>query len=138
MQDDRQDHGADGAKPTDSPMTRFPLLTAAFCIAFSAAVAQDTYTWDDRTRVTIQPSNIVGAEAEVVFLNTELHSLESETFELTLDGLTVTVTITPDRAYGQPDLMTVEPPPGFIAIPPELIVPENAAGRIVIYQAGMM
>ena len=118
-------------------LTRFLLLTAAFCIAFSAAVAQDTYEWDDRTRVTIQPTQHIGAKAEVVFLNTELHNLASETFELTLDGLTVTVTITPDRAYGQPDLMTVEPPPGFIAIPPELIVPENAAGRIVIYEGAI-
>ena len=118
-------------------MTRFLLITAAFCIAFSAAVAGDTYEWDDRTRATLQSSNIVGAQAEVVFLNTELHNLASETFTLTLGDLTVTVTITPDRAYGQPDLMTVEPPPGFIAIPPEIVVPENAAGRIVIYEGGL-
>ena len=118
-------------------MTRFLLLTAAFCIAFSAAVAGDTYEWDDRTRATLQASNIVGAQAEVVFLNNELHSLEHETFTLTLGDLTVTVTITPDRAYGQPDLMTVEPPPGFIAIPPELIVPEEGVGRIVIYEGGI-
>lgn len=118
-------------------MTRFLLLTAAFCIAFSAAVAGDTYEWDDQTRVTIQPTNVVGAEAEVVFLNTELHDLPSETFDLTLGDLTVSVTITPDRANGQPDRFTVTPPPGFIAIPPELIVPENAAGRIVIYQGGL-
>ena len=112
-------------------------MIALLLLLSSPAVAQDTYTWDDRTRATLQPSNIVGAEAEVVFLNTELHSLESETFELTLDGLTVTVTITPDRAYGQPDLMTVEPPPGFIAIPPELIVPEDGVGRIVIYEGAI-
>ena len=118
-------------------MTRFLLLIAAFCIAFSAAVAGDTYEWDDRTRATLQPSNIVGAQAEVVFLNTELHNLASETFELTLGDLTVTVTITPDRAYGQPDLMTVEPPPGFLAIPPEIVVPEEGVGRIVIYEGGI-
>lgn len=118
-------------------MTRFLLLTAAFCVAFSAAIAQDTYTWDDRTRATLQPSNIVGAQAEVVFLNSEIHNLASETFELTLGDMTVTVTITPDRAYGQPDLMTVEPPPGFIAIPPELVVPEEGVGRILIIEGGL-
>lgn len=118
-------------------MTRFLLITAAFCVAFSAAIAGDTYEWDDRTRATLQPSNVVGAQAEVVFLNTELHNLASETFTLTLDGLTVTVTITPDRAYGQPDLMTVEPPEGFIAIPPEVVVPEEGVGRIVIYEGAI-
>lgn len=119
-------------------MTRFLLLTAAFCVAFSAAVASDIHRWTDDCFVVIQPTTVVGAEAEVVFLNTELHDLPSETFDLTLGDLTVSVTITPDRAYGQPDRFTVTPPPGFIAIPPELIVPENAAGRIVIYQSGMM
>lgn len=118
-------------------MTRFLFITAIFCVAFAPLWASDTYEWDDQTRVTIQPTNVVGAEAEVVFLNTELHDLPSETFDLTLGDLTVSVTITPDRAYGQPDHFTVTPPPGFFAIPPELIVPENAAGRIVIYEGGI-
>lgn len=118
-------------------MTRFLLITAVFCVAFAPLWAGDTYTWDDRTRAMLQPSNVVGAEAEVVFLNSEIHSLESETFTLTLDGLTVTVTITPDRAYGQPDLMTVEPPPGYIAVPPELVVPEEGVGRVLIIEGGL-
>lgn len=118
-------------------MTRFLFLTAVFCVAFAPLWAGDTYEWDDRTRATLQPSNVVGAQAEVVFLNTELHSLASETFTLTLDGLTVTVTITPDRAYGQPDLMTIEPPPGFIAVPPELSVPEEGVGRVLIVERGL-
>ena len=119
-------------------MTRFLTLTAIFCVAFSAAIAGDTYEWDDQTRVTIQDTAQPGARAEVVFLNTELHSLASETFDLTHGDLTVTVTITPDRAYGQPDTITVTPPPGYLAIPETLVVPEEGAGVLFIYEGGMM
>ena len=118
-------------------MTRFLTLTAIFCVAFSAAIAGDTYEWDDNTRVTIQDTAQPGARAEVVFLNTELHSLASETFDLTHGDLTVTVTIAPDRAYGQPDTITVTPPPGYLAIPESLVVPEEGAGVIFIYEGAI-
>lgn len=117
-------------------MTRFLLLTAAFCIAFSAAVASDIHRWTDDCYVVIQPTTVVGAEAEVVFSNVSIHPLATETFEITLGDLTVTVLFERD-VQGTDDRFTVTPPPGFIAIPPELIVPENAAGRIVIYEGGL-
>lgn len=145
MQDDYRDYLADDPEPNRRrywwliPALIFGLLfwAGVFCLV-SAAIAGDTYEWDDNTRVRIQDTAQPGARAEVVFLNNELHSLPSETFDLTHGDLTVTVTITPDRVYGQPDTITVTPPPGYLAIPETLVVPENGAGVIYLFQDGMM
>lgn len=112
-------------------MTRFLLLAAAFCVAFSAAVAEEIYRWTNDCYVAIQPTSRPGVVAEVVFLNENIHPLDAEDFTLTLDGLTVSVRV--DRGLGLlPDTMTVTPPAGFIAYPPEVTVPEGGAGIILI------
>ena len=56
-------------------MTRFLLLTAAFVLIFGPAVAGDTYEWDDRTRATLQASNVVGAQADAATLRAEVERL---------------------------------------------------------------
>ena len=112
-------------------MTRFLFLTAIFCVAFSAAMATEIHRWTNDCYVTIQPTTRPGVEAEVFFANENIHPLAAEEFTLTLDGLTVSVRV--DRGLGMlPDTMTVTPPPGYIAWPPEIVVPEGGAGTILI------
>lgn len=53
------------------------------------------------------------------------------TFVLDLDGLAVTVDALVGRGL-TPDRMTITPPPGYIAVPPEIDVPENEAGVVLI------
>lgn len=122
-------------------MTRAPQLFAVSVLVwvgvFSAAVAEDTYAWNHETHVTIQPTKQPGAVAEVVFANQNIHTLLSQTIELTLDGLTVTVLFERDVDYEASDRFTVTPPPGYLAIPESLVVPENGAGVVVIYEGGL-
>lgn len=123
-------------------MTRAPQLFAVSVLVwvgvFSAAVAQDTYAWNDNTRVKIQPTAQPGAVAEVVFPNTEIHGQFAYAFDLTLDGLTVTIVMEINAQGGAADRMTVTPPEGYIAVPDSVLVDENGAGAIVIYEDGMM
>lgn len=118
-------------------MTRFLFLTAVFCAAFSAAVAEEIYRWTNESYVVIQPSSRPGVIAEVTFLNEDIHSSDDE-ITLTLDGLSIVVQINTDRsAMMRPDTMTVTPPAGFIAYPPEVTVPEGGAGTILILLEGV-
>lgn len=112
-------------------MTRFLILTALFCAAFSTAFAADTYRWNYETFVTIQPSSHLGVEAEVHFVNTDIHDQPYFSFDLDLDGLVVTVLVEINTS-GADDTMTVTPPSGFIASPPDVTVPEGGAGTILI------
>jgi hypothetical protein len=117
-------------------MTRFLTLTAIFCVAFSAAVASDVHMWGPTAFVHMQPTTIPGAVAVISFQNDTLHQQMVETFELTLDGLTVTVRIDALLSL-EPETMTVTPPEGYIAVPESVTVPEDGAGQIVIYIGGM-
>jgi len=118
-------------------MTRFLALTAIFCVAFSAAIAGETYRWNHETHITIQPTSQPGAVAEVVFSNTDIHVFGREVFDLTLGDITVTV-VYEMNVNGADDRFTVTPPPGYLAIPETLVVPEEGAGVIFVFQDGMM
>jgi hypothetical protein len=118
-------------------MTRAPQLFAVSVLVwvgvFSAAVAE-TYAWNHETHVTIQPTAQPGAVAEVVFLNTEVHGQFAYAFDLTLDGITVSVAMEINAQGGAADRMTVTPPAGFIAVPDSVLVPENGAGVVHIFE----
>lgn len=117
-------------------MTRFLTLTAVFCAAFSAAVAKDTHMWGPTAYVTIQPSTRPGVLAEVHFVNDTMHTMMVETFDLTLGDLTVSVRIDAQLSM-EPETMTVTPPAGYIAYPPEVTVPEGGAGTVLILLEGV-
>jgi hypothetical protein len=99
----------------------------------AAAVRELEARVGDACHVQIQPTTIPGAVAVVVFLNADVHQPEDEgTFDLTLGDLTVSVTIDADRsAMMRPDTMTVTPPAGYV------VVPEDGAGQVVIYEGGV-
>lgn len=101
---------------------------------FAAAFAGDIHRWSADSYILIQPSSRPGVTAEVIFLNEDIHASGGD-FVLTLDGLSVVVTFAPDTtALMRPDRITVTPPDGFMAFPPELEVPEGGAGVILIMQ----
>lgn len=100
---------------------------------FAAALAEQTYRWTEQNYVTIQPSHRPGVEAEVHFVNDITHQRGSETFTVDLDGLTVEVEFRMNT-NGADDTMTVTPPAGFIAYPPEVTVPEGGAGVVLILE----
>jgi hypothetical protein len=107
------------------------LLT--FLLAFPAS-AETQHLWaGGYSSIAIQPTDAPGAVAEVVFDNKTVHSDRLERFDLTLDGLTVTVEALVGRGL-TPDRMTVLVPLGYLAEPPELDVAEGATGRILIYE----
>jgi len=109
-------------------------LVAAAFLALPAS-AETSHTWGMlegyTSTIAIQPTQAPGAVAEVVFDNKTVHTDENVTFALTLDGLTVEVYAQVGRGL-TPDRMTVTPPDGFVAVPPELDVAEDDVGVILI------
>lgn len=98
------------------------------------ASAETTHGWaGGYSHITIRPTTAPGAVAEVIFANRTVHSDDDLTFSLTLDGLTVEVYAQVGRGL-TPDRITVEAPPGFIAVPPELDVAEEKDGVILLYR----
>ena len=119
-------------------MTRIAVALAIIALIFltgMAAKAETVRTWGAlpgyRSTITLQPTQAPGAVAEVVFVNKTVHTDELVTFTLDLDGLTVTVEALVGRGL-TPDRMTVTAPAGYIAVPPEIDVAENAVGVVLI------
>lgn len=109
------------------------IILASLILALPAA-AQDTHTWGSPfypSTITLEPTTVQGAVAQVVFDNKTVHRDEEVTFPLTMGDLTVTVTALVGRGL-TPDRMSVEPPVGYIADPPVIDVAEDEMGRIVI------
>ena len=108
-------------------------IIASLILSLPAA-AQDTHTWGSPfypSTITLEPTTVQGAVAQVVFDNKTVHRDEEVTFPLTMGDMTVTVTALVGRGL-TPDRMSVEPPVGYIAEPPEIDVAEDEVGRIVI------
>jgi hypothetical protein len=98
------------------------------------AGAETQHMWGSRlypSTITLEPTTAPGAVAQVTFVNATVHADETVTFDLTLDGLTVTVDALVGRGL-TPDRMTVTPPTGFIAVPPEVDVEEGGVGVVLI------
>ena len=112
-------------------MIRTIILTA--CLAMPAA-AQDVHMWGSQfygSTISLEPTTAPGAVAQVTFDNKTVHADEQVTFDLTLNGMTVTVEALVGRGL-TPDRMEVIPPDGFYADPPEIDVPEDEIGVVLI------
>ena len=112
---------------------RHALILAAFAIP---AHADTTHTWggyfpEYASTISLEPTTAPGAVAQVTFKNKTVHADELVTFTLNLDGLAVEVTALVGRGL-TPDRMSVVPPEGFIAVPPDLDVAEDEDGVILI------
>jgi hypothetical protein len=73
------------------------------------------------------------AVATVTFYNTYTHQGD-EIFTLTWDNITISVEIEWNVDDIGSERIIVTPPNGYIAVPPELDVPEEAYGEIQIYK----
>lgn len=101
--------------------------------------AQSRVTWHDRDHhglpsvMELLPPSQPRAVADLRFLNQDLHNFRQTQVTLTLGDITVTVALEINIDGPGSDRITVTPPPGFIAVPASLIVPEGASGIITIY-----
>jgi hypothetical protein len=115
-------------------MTR---LLLALCFAAAPAMAQEGVTlgngWQQPTTITLQDTDHPEAVAEVVFRNEPVNGAHHNgDYTLRHGDLTVIVTFTWDMA-GNDDGIEVQPPSGFMAVPPILAVPEGATGTVLIF-----
>lgn len=106
--------------------------TLLWACAFAYAFGSDTHQWNAETFVQITPSDRPGVEAEVTFQNRDIHPLQVERFTVELDGLAVGLVLELNTD-GADDLLTVTPPSGYYADPPQVVVPENTSTTVLIY-----
>jgi hypothetical protein len=120
-------------------MTRAPQLFAVsvllFVGVFSAAVAE-TYAWNADTHVTIQPTAQPGAVAEVHIHDAYVNRQgDNGPYFVSWNGMTVMIEFTYNAAGA--DHFVIVPPAGFMAVPPEISIPEHEAEVILIYPDGL-
>lgn len=99
-------------------------------------LADQVHTWGSQfyaSTIRLQPTSAPGAVAEVEFINKTVHRDENVTFTLDLDGMAVVIDASVGRGL-RPDRMTVTPRIGYIAVPPEIYVPEDETGVVLIYR----
>ena len=108
------------------------VLTLSSCYA----VAQESYQWGRDSYILLQETDSPGAIAEVIFHNTAVHPLAVDTKVLELNGLEVEVTIETNTT-GTDDTVTVLPPEGYYAYPPQVEVPEMESTVILIMESGL-
>jgi hypothetical protein len=114
------------------------IRAALIALALAApAHAQDARTWPatgvEPSHVTIHAPTVPDAAATVTFKNTTVHGA-SETFSLTWGEITVDCIFDWNHAGGMSERLTVIAPAGFIAIPGEILVPEDAQGVVHIFE----
>lgn len=116
------------------PRSLLPVL--ALCLVPGLAAAGPDQSWGRAVDGRPVPSELhlrrcaTGCAAEVTFRNRHLWGPAlTRRFTLEIEGLSVAVTVT-DGESAAPDLMRVEPPPGYLAEPSELAVDEDAVGVI--------
>ena len=108
------------------------LSTLVFVLLNEGPVkGQETRAWEKSTSfISLVPSQ--GSTVAIVIFHNEQIQLQTETFELHMPGLTITVrTMIRDGAMF--DSMAVTVPTGFIAVPPVLDVEEGETGVTKIY-----
>lgn len=115
-----------------------PLLFSAVLLwlgwLVTPVLADDTRTWFSGAMVSqmqLAPAT-GGPVASVTFHNEDIHT-QSEAFDLTIPGLTVTVRTDINHLGRAPDKVSVTVPEGFVAAPPEVMVEEGESAVILIY-----
>ena len=120
------------------------IRAAILCALASPVAAQETALIGEpdlymgATVVRIQPTEEPGAVAEIRYDNAEINNPgDVGSYSVTLDGITVQLDFGFNVAPGGQDSITVTPPPGFIAIPETLTLPEGGSGVVYLYAEGM-
>lgn len=113
------------------------VYAAALLMGLATSAAAQQVASFNGSQVSIAPTNAPNAVAKVSFANdTNNTPYETGTEQsLSLDGMTVTLTFEHGPAM-DPDTIYIEPPAGYIAVPPVLTVEENRTGTALIYPLG--
>lgn len=111
------------------------LLAATPALADDVMTLQDILSWGTSTTAQVQLVPADTHPADLLFFNELTHGNPLEMiFALEIDGLVVDVEVM--NGVGEaPDIITVLPPPGFIAVPESIEVHEGQTGRIEIQYA---
>lgn len=108
------------------------ITAAAAFLAFSAMVWADTRNIGGGSFVTLQDTSEPNAIAEVEFTNRAVNGAQDNgEFTLTHGALEITVTFT-WNSFGDHDMITVQVPPGYVADPDVLEVPEGETMTLYI------
>lgn len=112
-------------------------IATALAILAAPAIAQDTVTIGPAgyrpTTVTMQDSAHPGAVAEIVFENRPTNGPHNNgKYSLSHGGIDVSIRFEWDM-LGRDDGIEVTVPPGFLAVPPILAVPEGGVGTVLIF-----
>ena len=124
---------------TPSPAAPSPqpgLFTAAiFAGLIATSAAADTCRYGNgpiATSVSIAPGDESFA---VVTIDNKLAARARTTCDLTIYGVTVTVEY--DAGAGAlPDWFRISVPPGFVAVPPQILIDDGDTGRVLIVLDG--
>jgi hypothetical protein len=93
--------------------------------------ADSIMRWGSST-VELQATEHPGAVAQVTFHNALVHIPDSVTADLDLGGFSVQVSLIMGRGK-LPDSVALILPTGYIAVPPEAVVPENSSAVFLIF-----
>lgn len=117
-------------------MTRAVLLIAAVLLlsAVSAARAQERDVWRSILSSVTMTETVTGAELH--FVNSNSDRTQEHHATLTAGGVTVAIWVSLGHG-SRADTLTVETPPGWIAIPRSLTIPDGADGRVQIVPLDM-
>lgn len=86
------------------------------------------------TVIELLPTDEPGAVAAVVYENRRANDYcDDGTYHLSIDGLLVTVIFTWNGGPSGADHLTILPPLGYMANPPEITLPENSQAVAFIY-----
>ena len=112
-------------------------LIIPICLAATPVIADERHLWPGRgpgggSWVEIHEPTEDHAVASVTFKNEEVHT-EDERITLTYEGVEVVVVLDWQANDTEAERLTVLPPAGYIALPPEIVVPEGERKTVHIY-----
>jgi len=118
-------------------MIRIALIAA---LATPAAAQENIHVWPGTAVSGHIPSTIElhdprapNAVASLTFHNTEVHALD-EALTLTWHGITLQIGVEFQGGDYGAEVLTIIAPPGYVAVPPELTVPEKETRVSHIYK----
>jgi len=109
-------------------------------LAAPAAAQENIHVWPGTVGSDYIPSTIElhdprapNAVASLTFHNTEVHSTAEE-MTLTWHNIVVQITVAWNDGPMGEETLTITPPPGYVAVPPELTVRERGQDMTHIYK----
>ena len=116
------------------------IRTTALLLALaSPAAAENVKVWlgipgaTEPSTITLHAPTDPAAVATLTFVNTQVHGAD-EVFDLSWEGIDVTVYFDWNADDGSAERIEVIPPEGYVAVPPVLDVAEHTTGTVQIIE----